>query len=169
MLIPAGGGIEKPPFGPISRPTSGDQSIAAVAGSNSERPLWPSSVNWPSGTLRSTAVVRVAGAEGRRPAAHGVYLLLGTWCAIDRCGEGYYSNGQCSQLGWARRVGNGLLCQVPRLGANKEGVRQSSNRGSNRYGSGSWMVTAANSGCSGLRIMLVSAGATADGTISPTL
>ncbi len=65
--------------------------------------------------------------------------------------------------------GMGCFAKFPVLVRIRKGVRQSSNRGSNRYGSGSWMVTAANSGCSGLRIMLVSAGATADGTISPTL
>lgn len=29
-----------------------------------QRPLWPSSVNWPSGSFRSTAVVRMTAPKG---------------------------------------------------------------------------------------------------------
>ena len=71
VLIPAGHQIKKPPFDQISRPMTGDQPIAVVASSNFHRQLRPSSVNWPSGSFRSAAVVRMAAPKVWRPAAIG--------------------------------------------------------------------------------------------------
>ncbi len=55
---------------------SGNRSIAAAVGSDLQGPLWPSSVNWPSGSFRSTAVVRMTAPKGWRPAAIGRFRLL---------------------------------------------------------------------------------------------
>lgn len=64
MLFPAGREIRKLPLSQISRSMTGNLLIAVVAGPDPQRPLLPSSVNWLFGSLRSTAVVRMAAAKG---------------------------------------------------------------------------------------------------------
>jgi len=63
--------IRKLPFSQLSRPMSGKQATAAVAGSELGRRLRPSSVNWPTGSFRSTAAVRMTTPKRWRQAAIG--------------------------------------------------------------------------------------------------
>jgi len=71
VSVPAGQEIGKLTLGQISWPMPGSQSIAVAARWARERQLRPSSVNWPSGSFRSTAVVRMTAPKGWRPAAIG--------------------------------------------------------------------------------------------------
>ena len=68
---PAGQEINNQPFAEIPWPMSGSQSTADLVGSMRQRRLRPSSVNWPSGSFRSTAVVRTTAPKCWRPAAIG--------------------------------------------------------------------------------------------------
>ena len=63
--------IGKQPLVVESCSVTAQDRIADQIGSEPHRPQWPSSVNWPSGSFRSTAVVRMTAPKGWRPAAIG--------------------------------------------------------------------------------------------------
>jgi len=71
VSVAAGQEIRKLPSSEIARSMSGNHPTAVTAGSNLHWPLRQSSVNWPSGSFRSTAVVRMTEPKGWRPAAIG--------------------------------------------------------------------------------------------------
>ncbi len=58
-------------FEMIFRTTTGEPPIAAVGGGVPHWPKRPSSVNWPSGSFRSTAAVQVTAFQEYRTAATG--------------------------------------------------------------------------------------------------
>jgi len=68
---PAAQETKKLPFSKISWPMSGKESVADAVAPDLHRQLRPISVNWPSGSFRSTAVVRLTAPKSWRPAAIG--------------------------------------------------------------------------------------------------
>ncbi|MGB5493500.1 MAG: hypothetical protein WBM97_03350 [Sedimenticolaceae bacterium] len=75
--VAAGEEIKKRPFDQLSRPMSGNHPTVVIAWPDDERPLWPSSVNWASGSFRSAAVVRMTATKGWQLAAVGRLHAVG--------------------------------------------------------------------------------------------